>query len=67
MVKTLEGKLQAEVATHNRTKEEYEKLREEANKKDATITGLQEFTEKKKSWYDEQLVHERTQMHEVQV
>ena len=58
-VKTLEGKLQAEVAMHNRTKEEYEKLREEANKKDAAITGLWELAEKKKAWYDKQLVDER--------
>ena len=67
VVKTLEGKLQTEVAVRSRTKEEYEKLREEANKKDAAITGLWELAEKKKAWYDKQLVHERAQMHEVQV
>ena len=49
VVKTLEGKLQTEVAVRSRTKEEYEKLREEANKKDAAITGLQELAEKKKA------------------
>ena len=66
-VKTLEGKLQAEVTMHSRTKEEYEKLREEANKKDAAIAGLWELAKKKKAWYDEQLVHERAETHEVQV
>ena len=48
MVNTLEDKLDAEVTAHGRTKEEYEKLQEEANKKEVVIKGLRELADKKK-------------------
>ena len=67
MIKTLEDKLDAEVASHGRTKEEYEKLWEEANKKEAMIKGLREPGNKKKAWYEEHLSHEREQTHQVEV
>ena len=58
-IKNLEHQLQAKVATHKATKEEYEKLREESNKKDVATKGLRELADKKKTWYEEKLVQER--------
>ena len=66
-VKALEDKLEAETATHTRTKEENRKLCEEAQKTEAVITGLRELLEKKKAWYDEQLERERELKHQVEV
>ena len=57
-VKTLEEKLVAETAQHTWTKEENAQLREEAKKSEAAIAGLQALLEKKKVWFDEQLVGE---------
>ena len=57
-MKALEEKLEVEAAAHTRTKEENTKLREEAQKSKAAIVGLQALLEKRKTWYDEQLVRE---------
>ena len=53
-VKTLQEKLHVEVAAHGRTKEEKEKLQEEARKKETVIMTLRELAQKKKVWYEEQ-------------
>ena len=55
-MKALEDKLEAETTTHTSTKEENKKLHEEAQKAEVVVTGLRELLEKKKAWYDEQLV-----------
>ena len=57
-VKDLEEKLKAEAAAHTRTKEENSKLREGAQKSETAITRLRALLEKKKTWFDEQLVRE---------
>ena len=56
-----------ETTTHTITKEENSKLREEVNKMEEVNTGLRELLEKKKVWYDEQLVREREATHQVEV
>ena len=60
-------KLEAETTAHTNTKEENNKLREEARKLEAVITRLRELWEKKNVWYDEQLVREREVTHQVEV
>ena len=65
--KALEDKLDAEIAAHISTKEEKRKLQEEAKKTKAIIAGLRKLIERKKAWYDEQIVREREQTHEVEI
>ena len=57
-VKTIQDKLDAEIAAHGRTKEERDKLHEEGNKKETTIMALHEAAQKKQEWYDEQIENE---------
>mgnify|MGYP000235158330 CR=1 FL=1 len=52
---------------HNNTKEANKKLREEAQKMEAVVTGLWELLEKKKAWYNEQIIWERELTHQVEV
>ena len=50
-MKALEDKLEAEAIAHNNKKQKNKKLREEAQKMKAVVTGLRELLEKKKAWY----------------
>ena len=59
MVRTVEDKFEAEITTHTSTREEKSKLLEDAKKSKVVNMGLQELLEKKKAWYDEQLVCEQ--------
>ena len=49
------------------TKEDKDKVQEEANKKEASITTLREAVQKKRSWYKEQLAHEHEKTDHVKV
>ena len=48
-------------------REERDKLHEEGNKKEATITALREVAQKKRAFYGEHLPHERQLNHHVEV
>ena len=48
-VKTIQDKLDAEIAAHGRTKEERDKLHEEGIKKETIISALQEAAQKKRN------------------
>ena len=65
--KTLEEKLDVEMAAHNSTKEEKSKLQEEAKKIKIVIAGHHELIERKKACYDEQIMHEREHTHQVKI
>ena len=67
VAKALEDKLNAEIATDISTKEGKRKLQEEAKKTKAIIAGLRELIIRKKAWYDEQIVREREQTHQVEI
>ena len=58
-VKTIQDKLDAEIAAHGRTKEERDKLHEEGIKKENIISALREAALNKSEWYDEQLENDR--------
>ena len=54
-------------AAHASTKEANSKLREEADKLEEVSKDLRELLEKRKAWYNEQLVKEREATHQVKI
>ena len=66
-IKAREEKLRVETTTHTITKEENSKLWEIVSKMEGVNIGLQELLEKKKVWYDEQLVLEWEATHQIEV